>query len=103
MNTTENNKLIAEFMGLKDSRINDTRNGIIWETQTKGLKYHASWKWLMPVIQKCYDIISPMLDTGENHKNENLIGDITLELLDGRLTECRDAVVAAIKYYNLKN
>jgi hypothetical protein len=43
MNTQENNKLIAEFMEYPD-------------LGTKGdfsyLKYHTSWDWLMPVVEK---------------------------------------------------
>lgn len=49
---TETNRLIAEFMNRQDSRINDTGNGIIWETQTKSLKYHEDWNWLMEVVEK---------------------------------------------------
>ena len=48
----ENNKIIAEFMGLQDSRINDKGNGIAWGIQTKNLKYNTSWDWLMPVANE---------------------------------------------------
>jgi hypothetical protein len=46
MNTTENNKLIAEFMGypyfLSDSGVDS------WGDD----EFHQSWDWLMPVVEK---------------------------------------------------
>jgi len=44
MNTQENNKLIAEFMNYAD---------LGTEGDFSYLKYHSSWDWLMPVVQKC--------------------------------------------------
>ena len=48
----ENNKLIAEFMKI-------TTNHPVWqyrahenEWKLEGLKYHKSWTWLMPVLEK---------------------------------------------------
>ena len=68
MNITENNKLIAEFMGgitsEKNNRIVQGYQNIWlpvhgvcrWDTVEEGrgkiLKYHLSWDWLMPVIDK---------------------------------------------------
>ena len=57
MKTQENNKLIAEFMNL------ETRDGCYFEYITKEgerskpthfilLKYHLSWSWLIPVVNK---------------------------------------------------
>ena len=42
------NKLIAEFMGLNIGR------GVQSDYMQHELKYHTSWDWLMPVIDKCY-------------------------------------------------
>ena len=46
----ESNKLIAEFMGL------ETSNGLVFQdANTKefhSIKYHESWDWLMPVVEK---------------------------------------------------
>jgi hypothetical protein len=54
----EDNKLIAEFMGMTTSENDESMmifktpkgNEIIY---TDKLKYHTSWDWLMSVLQKC--------------------------------------------------
>ena len=57
----ENNKLIAIFMGLKYNPIT-ANHGIRDNTWQKGgevffeLKYHTSWDWLMPVVEKIESI-----------------------------------------------
>lgn len=60
---SEGNKLIAEFMELKS--FEDDRYGIMWtnpvsdgvyEKDTSELKYHKSWDWLMPVLEKIEDL-----------------------------------------------
>tara|TARA_R100000963_G_C4637253_1_gene101164 strand:+ start:1304 stop:1579 length:276 start_codon:yes stop_codon:yes gene_type:complete len=51
----EDNKLIAEFMGLVVS----DRENYTSELHTNvdaDLKYHTSWDWLMPVVEKISDI-----------------------------------------------
>ncbi len=45
MSTKENNKLIAKFM---DTEITNNTKNILGSS----LKYHSSWDWLMPVIEK---------------------------------------------------
>jgi len=62
MNTTEGNKLIAEFMGVKfkddEQYIKELREmrseGIYFEQgyMSSELNYHSSWDWLMPVVEK---------------------------------------------------
>ena len=44
----QDNKIIAEFMGLNIDR------GVQSDYMEHELKYHTSWDWLMPVIDKCY-------------------------------------------------
>lgn len=65
MEVQENNKLIAEFMGFRRTNDNDdeldgssTERYKHWHLGGLGyfddndLKYHSSWEWLMPVIEK---------------------------------------------------
>ena len=52
----KDNKLIAEFMEL------EVDNGLYCYTtamddyKTDTLYFHSSWDWLMPVVDKCFDI-----------------------------------------------
>lgn len=52
MNTTEGNKLIAEFMFTchlpSGKYILDNNNRVYAEN----MKFHSSWDWLMPVVEK---------------------------------------------------
>ena len=53
----EDNKLIAEFMGLPKEKVGLKQEVIYglnqddWYTPDN-LNYHLSWDWLMPVVQK---------------------------------------------------
>lgn len=58
MNTQENNKLIAEFMGAEKTHIQSvgdiycpvpSKNGSEYEDK---LQYQTSWDWLMPVVDR---------------------------------------------------
>ena len=54
------NKLIAEFMGMKPhhqdsscmTRVDDTGSSEV--VPVESMSYHTSWDWLMPVVQKCF-------------------------------------------------
>jgi len=52
MNTTENNKLIAKFLGLQQKSIKGgfLKNGIL--VKYDNLKFHNDWNWLMEVVEK---------------------------------------------------
>jgi hypothetical protein len=67
MNTQENNKMIAEFMGMEKERHADGR--YLFTTDIDELKgadtrfweelyFHVSWDWLMPVVEKIEDYLT---------------------------------------------
>ena len=84
MNTTENNKLIAEFMGV----------GELYEAQSSNQwnQYHTSWNSLMPVVGK----ISRDEKFFENEYRENLLDVVPY----GRIQDVFEAVVEFINQYN---
>ena len=57
----ENNKLILEFMGCTNP-FNDITDATLYKIEQgtfeiNELKYHTSWDWLMPVINKIRSMI----------------------------------------------
>ena len=75
-----NNKLIAEFMGVKYPMLKGS-----------DLQYDTSWDWLMPVVQKCFDTQQP--EEGQHYFiNESLL-TMDIEVV-------YDRVVEFIKTYN---
>lgn len=86
----DDNKLIAEFMGIENS------NGIVFQdANTKEfhlIKYHTSWNWLMPVIERIIDVISPLDEEDEQNLSQTL--------LYGYKDDVYKLVVEFIKEYN---
>ena len=79
-----NNKLIAEFMSAEP----DKRTFFL-----KGKEvyfYHTSWDWLMPVVEKCFDV-------ADNSKLEQW-ADIYDSLPSCNIDEVYEAVVKFISY-----
>tara|TARA_R110001606_G_scaffold378611_1_gene538362 strand:- start:703 stop:1086 length:384 start_codon:yes stop_codon:yes gene_type:complete len=61
--TMNNNKLIAEFMGLRDGdkylspTLEDAESvGLGMHVYSDEMRYHISWDWLMPVVEKIEEI-----------------------------------------------
>lgn len=76
MKTIEGNKLIAEFMGWKhlpaDKFVKFARFEIGEEgEQMSNPKYHSSWDWLMPVVEKIETDASQETGHNEIHITEN--------------------------------
>lgn len=97
MNTQENNKMIAEFMGLS------VKEGVCYytdeddmfpmgiEVEEPYIPYDNDWNWLMPVVEKIKNIAV---------KDENI--EVFYEVLDNLPDrhETYNAVVEFIKQYN---
>ncbi len=103
--TTKNNKLIAEFMDFtqagdffyppeEDVQIYDWLNGIT-SYPSRFLRFHSSWEWLMPVVEKIKDIElrTPTRDCNIDKIDEVLTCDL-------RIDNLYDAVVEFITWYN---
>jgi len=88
----EDNKLIAEFMGL------ETSNGLVFQdANTKefhSIKYHKDWNWLMPVVDKIENYLS---------KNVGKVGYFDECLNSNDLDIRYQAVVEFINEYNITN
>ena len=56
-NTDENNKIIAEFMGLNIGAYTTYPEESPTQYTVNDLEYHKSWDWLIPVANKFSDEI----------------------------------------------
>jgi len=97
MNTIENNKLIAEFMGYKKSL------GITWFKEKaivteNSFKYHSDWNWLMEVVDGIVNASLPLtFDNKVNKKRVEFFKNITIY---SSKDETYNACVEFIKWYN---
>ena len=78
----------ANILSVKGSEV--LPNGTYSVHRLSELKYHTSWDWLMPVVEKCY----------HNGAEENEVGDITHALLDCDIDHLYISVVEFIIQYN---
>jgi hypothetical protein len=104
----ENNRMIAEFMGASKQDIEDTSEfemyGVIPSIEDGEfeqhfflpleMKFHASWDWLIPVLQKIDDLEI------EVDENSNLIGDITHGLVSLDIQMTYEAAAKLIEFAN---
>jgi hypothetical protein len=101
----KNNKLIAEFMGFKKYPIRNKSDGYYIEfyrgqgfpgnTCIANLRFHSSWNWIMPVVEK----IGVLHGTGEVY-HKGLINNITIY---ATLKDFYRGVISFINWYNKQN
>jgi hypothetical protein len=116
MTTTENNKLIAEFMGILN--IDDTKyietlkemksNGLYFEQgyMTSELKYDTDWNWLMPVVEKIEELGYDFdINKRENDNNVFIRGSQYSKTTSNKtkIEAVYNACVEFIKWYNNQN
>lgn len=108
----EGNRLIAEFMGYKQRE----NGGLFWGNDglgglyPKDLKYHSSWDWLMPVVEKIINSNCSSAELcGEWYLNSS---KYSFSMLNDQTNSCEGnsknslieatwlAVVEFIKWYN---
>lgn len=95
------NKIIAEFMGAKMIVTDYYGINIIKfpDESTKdlfGLKYHSSWDWLMPVVNKCLDVLE-QVDGNSSDEQRMHIGEA---LQEAKIEDLYASVIRCIKWYN---
>ena len=115
MNTTENNKLIADFMGglwsehsqkygIGNAQYIDigTFKNVVKAKNHYSLNellYHSDWNWLMQVVEKI-NHQNNVVQIHENHVMvvNNTKGEILVDVVSGSMLEATyDAVVEYIK------
>ena len=102
MNTTDNNKMIAEFMGFKPNK--NTGFEVLYNEKTcevlDKLKYHTDWNWLMQVVENI-ESLGIVVEIRENVCYiETSQGNYTSELEETKIQATYKAVVEFIKWYN---
>ena len=93
-----NNKLIAEFMGIVYPKLD---NVIVIDnvvTKENELKYHTSWNWLMPVVDKIKILV--MEDDSDELYNSEEWDNITHTLVQIEIKSVYQAVIEFITTQN---
>jgi len=76
----ENNKLIAEFMGMElgddKTMYYDDAENLHPPTPVDELKFHTSWDWLMPVVEKIE------CTTTDNNDNSDSFFNVMIEVFE---------------------
>lgn len=102
------NALIAEFMPKSGAFYLDPTNGITL-CETEDLKYHTSWDWLMPVVEKINKLFDEAFPPGEEFVKRILAHEEPFEReymdvvglpISSTIDDVYQAVVTFIKWYN---
>ena len=105
------NTLIAEFMGMTYGDPNDDSVMIQMTSQgnevvpIESMKYHTSWDWLIPVVEKIesderYDVDILQYGTRITDNQKEIVSNIADISFDKKIEHTYDAVVEFINEYN---
>lgn len=111
MKTTEGNKLIDAFMivcSMEDKPLNYKHSSSFGKNYFKGLKYHSSWDWLIPVVENIYNLNYDVnISTGGYCQVRNFENDVKNYDYEGNGKSMIDAtwqaVIKFIEWYNTQN
>ena len=108
----KDNKLIAEFMGEKFTDTSGVVQGLNYKLIEKkhgkgnnGFRFHSSWDWLMPVVEKIeslgYELMIAESRCKINHNTDYSIEEvINIDIIGSKREATYQAVVEFIKIYN---
>ena len=87
----EYNTMLAEFMGLS------IEGGVQADYMPHELKYHTSWDWLMPVVQKIESLGYVFTIQGGKAEYGEMISETQCFIAEDKLSSTYNAVVEFIK------
>jgi hypothetical protein len=106
MITTENNKLIAEFMNEEIGFADTSKPCILIDNVWSPIKYHKSWDWLMPVVQKIdsmeYNVVMSRISVNINpilEDNKPIVSFVCGDI-EQKLSLLHESITEFIKWYN---
>ena len=110
MSTIDNNRLIAEFMGWDINNIstiptNLHLSNLELDNGEKFIeKYHTSWDWLMPVVERIesnerYDVEILQYGTRITDNQKEIVNNIANISFDKKINHTYDAVIEFIKQH----
>jgi len=97
------NELIAEFMGLKMIDSKDIKEDTNVNEYCFNPRYHTSWDWLMPVVEKIKSTIGIKSVDECSEKEWYITSGLTRLPITTPLTIVYKAVVEFIKWFNQQN
>lgn len=123
-NTTEMNRVIAEYMGVKETTgyidsygskephywtgngfhrtSSYSKPGLSFGDFIEHSNYHKSWDWLMPVWKKLLSDLLVKIEDGTTYwrKEDLILNEIADLVAQGRITQAHQSIYNAIVYLN---